>query len=531
MSQTRKRKKSSQKKVESPKLHDRVRRKLESRRGTHIVLLTIAVLALIVSILVFDTKLSLSGDNTEFIVLARSIASGQGMQNINSPTPRPTTKFPFGFPLFLAAVELLFPQNLIAMKGLVLLFFVGTLLVLYLLLKEHIGIWIALGVALFSIINPHLLDFSHQVMSEIPYLFFSVLALFLIQRCLKNSSILRNYWLIGGTLSLMYAYYVRAIGIALICGVLVYFLINREYKKALFITIAAVVIALPWQLRNSSLGGSSYLKQLILVNPYHRYMGFLDLHSFWTRIKINAQIYFLREIPRALLPTYRGIGDLGGILKVVGILGVGIYGFTLALMRKSLLALYLLFFMGICIIWPQVWSGMRFIIPIIPLFICFGLSGLLNLAKRIEPYIHRLSTVTVVSVSLLVFFASNVHSTVNLGHRSKGDYPPNWRNYFKCGQWLKRNTPEDTIVSCRKGYWMYVVSNRKTVGYRHTKDAETVIRGIEESKADFVIVEQLGFGSTPRYLVPAINKFPDRFQVAFFLDRPPTYVLRFIKSR
>ena len=58
--------------------------------------------ALFLGVWTFDSKLSLSGDNAEFITLARSLAQGEGLSYINSPDPRPSTKFPFGFPLLLA---------------------------------------------------------------------------------------------------------------------------------------------------------------------------------------------------------------------------------------------------------------------------------------------------------------------------------------------------------------------------------------------------------------------------------------------
>ena len=45
--------------------------------------------------------------------------------------------------------------------------------------------------------------------------------------------------------------------------------------------------------------------------------------------------------------------------------------------------------------------------------------------------------------------------------------------------------------------------------------------------ADFVVVDQLPFPSTARYLVPAIRKFPDRFRVVWHGKNPDTYVLDF----
>ena len=49
---------------------------------------------LAVSAWTFDEKLSYTGDNTEFIILARSVAQGQGLSLISRPVPTPGSKFP-----------------------------------------------------------------------------------------------------------------------------------------------------------------------------------------------------------------------------------------------------------------------------------------------------------------------------------------------------------------------------------------------------------------------------------------------------
>ena len=65
----------------------------------------------------FDAKLSLSGDNAEFIALAHSLAQGEGLLHINSPDPQPATKYPFGFPLLLAPMAWAFPGDWVPMKA------------------------------------------------------------------------------------------------------------------------------------------------------------------------------------------------------------------------------------------------------------------------------------------------------------------------------------------------------------------------------------------------------------------------------
>ena len=56
-------------------------------QGRRLIPVFIALCALLVGIWTFDPKLSLSGDNTEFITLARSLAQGEGLVHLNDPNP------------------------------------------------------------------------------------------------------------------------------------------------------------------------------------------------------------------------------------------------------------------------------------------------------------------------------------------------------------------------------------------------------------------------------------------------------------
>ena len=249
------------------------------------------------ALLVFNSQLSLSGDNAEFIILGRALASGQGYTYIQAPEPGLATKYPFGFPLLLAAVETLFPGSIVALKTLVVLLFALSLPVLYRFLRRHASPIPALLTCLLCLSSVALLDFSHQVMSEIPYLAASLLALLLLDRARSIRTLL------FAVLALMGAYYIRTAGITLVAAGIAFLALNRRYKDAGIVAVLAVLLALPWSLRNAAIGGTNYLRQLLSVNPYRPEEGVLTLGGFFERLFANVQIYGLREIPRAFLPT------------------------------------------------------------------------------------------------------------------------------------------------------------------------------------------------------------------------------------
>ena len=88
----------------TPSILARIETTLRHARAAWAVPAAAALAAVLLSLWTFDAKLSLSGDNTEFVTLARSMAAGDGLTYTNLPEPRTATKYPFGFPLLLAPV-------------------------------------------------------------------------------------------------------------------------------------------------------------------------------------------------------------------------------------------------------------------------------------------------------------------------------------------------------------------------------------------------------------------------------------------
>lgn len=114
---------------------------------------------------------------------------------------------------------------------------------------------------------------------------------------------------------------------------------------------------------------------------------------------------------------------------------------------------------------------------------------------------------------------------------AQGDYPPEWLNYFKIAEWIKQNTPPDTIVCSRKNELFYFFSDRLSVGYLFTRDEEKIINNLRDEKVDYIVVEQLGYKSTELLLVPALNKNSKFFSIVYRLQNPDTALIKFYRDR
>ncbi len=83
------------------------------------------------------------------------------------------------------------------------------------------------------------------------------------------------------------------------------------------------------------------------------------------------------------------------------------------------------------------------------------------------------------------------------------------------------------MVSCRKGQLFYLYANRWVTGFKNTLDQEELIENLKEKEVTHVVLEQLGYSSTSRYLYPAIKKYPGKFKVIHQLKNPDTYIMKF----
>ena len=84
-----------------------------------------------------------------------------------------------------------------------------------------------------------------------------------------------------------------------------------------------------------------------------------------------------------------------------------------------------------------------------------------------------------------------------------------------------------TVVCSRKPSVFYVYAGCHVCNFRYTEDDAELIRGLLTSQVDYVVLDQLGYAATGRYLYPAIQKHPELFDVVATFRFPQTVLLRF----
>src|SRR6266540_2607994 len=155
-----------------------------------------------------------------YILQAKSIWAGttnefiqqSAFTNDQSTTYVGPLAYPWGYPLILIPSYAIKGIHPLALKIPALFFYAGFLVCLYLLLKARLTEAESLLIVGLFAFNPLLLQFLDQILSDIPFLFFSTLSLWLITKKGRRST-QRNI-LIGAAIFLVT--FLRATGILLL---------------------------------------------------------------------------------------------------------------------------------------------------------------------------------------------------------------------------------------------------------------------------------------------------------------------------
>jgi hypothetical protein len=113
-----------------------------------------------------------------------------------------------------------------------------------------------------------------------------------------------------------------------------------------------------------------------------------------------------------------------------------------------------------------------------------------------------------------------------LNDEAKLDYPMPYQNYFRLGEFAKANVPADAQFATTKPALWYLFAERKATRIPTEADPAQFMLRLKEEGLNYVVVDQLGYGSVGRYFVPAYQAYPERFELVAQLPNPDTYIFK-----
>ena len=503
-----------------------------------------AVAAAFASLLTFDPKIYINGDNAEYMRMAERVLAGDLW---------PSSKYPPLFPYLLAPLQAIFGRSILPAKILVFVCYAGAALLLVPLFRRRLSG--ATGSILFfaALTVIPVLEFSHYVMSEVPFLLTLAAALAVADRWLsKERSAAGVGWLPGlvGALrnpdawllsfALAAGFYIRTAGVAVGAAIVLVFLLEKRWSDVAALLLLLLLFAVPWLVHSfTTPGGNPYFRQFLLVNPYYPEFGTLDAGGLFLRVRYNAVEYFRQILPLSILPIpYRSTYSPFSVQQVLlpwpiamALVGLLFGGILRGMWRKDVVAWSVLASLLLVLLWPPIWAGNRFLVPLVPL--CFlliaqgahALAEIPVLRRSLRASLRRGAAFALVAFLLLV----SVVSIAKYGAETK-QYPPEWKDYFDAVEWIRAHTAEDAIVIDRKAIFVEWIARRESRSFPREPDVEKMLDFLRESGAEYIVYPSLPYDDIQRFLVPAVASLSDYLTVeATFgeADEPTAFLFRF----
>jgi len=509
------------------------RAKGRSRRGDRLVVGACVFLSVLLCVARFEPKLHTGGDSAHYVLLAESLLqSGDGYADSMEPgDPVPQTKYPPGYPLMLAPLVALFGRNIPLLKVLSVVLTVGSVFIFTLFAEKRVdrGLWFVLCLAF--ALNPVIVDYSHWILSEAPFLFVTLVAFLFLEKSGEEESMGRSFWV--GLAAIVVAYYIRSIGLVFLVAGTLFYLLRRRWREFLWFNVVGAGLSLPWFVRNRVVGGTAtpYIDQFLLQSVYDPEAGYHDLWGMLGRVASNLWIYSVREMPRVLAGS-EGAWIDSFALKAISLVLCGFAAIGFVRTVRGRLGVAEIYFALSClavVLFEEVVSDVRYLVPLVPLillYVCEGVTAVARKVTSLDPAVPILATFALISTIGLLSQLQAIPQNVEMLRRyERGDryagYHPVWRSFFEASDWLGANTPVDAVITVRKPRLVHLWTGRKVVLYPFSTDADSVLDVV--LRTDYVVVDQIS-ATTGRYLVPAIRRAPERFQALHRTEEPSTFV-------
>lgn len=493
-----------------------------------------------------DKKVSVNGDNAYYYLLGKSIHEGQGYTYAFDQSHRPVDTYPPGYPFLLSILMFISKdiETLSLFSGLMLL---GSLLLLVRLFKQMEIPWqVSLATTLLILCNYHIASYAITTLSEVPYLLFTILTLLVLTRLNTAESMLKDWRFYAMILLLVFTYYIRSTGLALMAGVVFYLATQRRWKESILTAVIFIALGSIWIIRGKVLDiPSAYREAVVKINPYQPEKGNVNLDSMVVRVGDNLTRYVSKEIPSSMMPSilvnYKEPAGSGSWMLGLFCISLTLYGWWRLPKYKWLIAGYFIATFGILMLWPKQWFGTRFMMSLIPFMTMMILYAFYDLLTLLLQRVNKSWTFPALLFLPLIFLylkplqeapADNQnwqsYPLNRLNITGILDYQPNWKNYFALAKWAKDNTPKTAVIACRKPELFHLYADRYTCYFPFEKDLDKFIDGLKKEKVTHVVVDQLGFRQTGDYLVAALNARPQHFKVLQQLKDPDSWLLEFI---
>lgn len=367
--------------------------------------------------------------------------------------------YPWGYPLILTPVYALKGIHPLALKLPGLFFYAGFLATLYWLMKTRLGQIESLLIVCLFAFNPLLIRFLDQVLSDVPFLFFSTLTLLFMEGTQRLT--IRRLVLLG--ILIFLAYFIRTTGVLLLASfIVVEFLKAFNNRATLSRNLREVLVV-------CIIFGLLFLVSLLLFpeGETSHLMRFQEF-SMERAIRFTGS-YF------AVFSSFFGDGIVWQviyyILLVCFLVGAWIYR-----KQDTLFIVFFALWMIVLIVWPA-WQGPRFIFPLLPIFMYFAFQGMKVFLGKLSDRLAstgRWAMYGFWSLIILIFFftsSRNAYINIKNGRVINGPFDPYSQEVYK---YIEEKTPADSVIVFFKPRVMRMMTDHDSI---MSTECDRIVKG------------------------------------------------------
>lgn len=455
------------------------------------------------------------GDNAAYLSLAHALVEGRGYVDAYDPLGAPHTKYPPLFPLLLAGLVAAGATSWTAFKLLVAAATVLGVGVTYLWAQRRLGPWKAFSIAVLVAASAGVVYYSHWILSDPVFVLLVLASLGALERAEAKGWDPR--WIAFGAGAALGAYFTRSAGLPLLVAILAWLAMRGRLRMLVVVAAAFAVPLLSWWMWGRGAGVGDYVTEFWLVDPYQPGLGTVGLGGLTGRAVANGLAYATRHVPAAV------VGSQGAWTLALGIVLVGtaLWGWVIEARRKAGPAeLFIPLYVGLVLLWPQVWGGDRFVLPVLPLLLLYGAVALERATRRLGGGAQVLAAAAFVVLLLpaLGSWTGAVREARACGGAMPSGgpfacYGPRVTEFVAAADWAGSALPEGAAVMTRKPRIFYVMSGGvPSRTFPFDPDPDVQLAEADAVGARYVLLDRWD-GQAARFVGAAVRARPGAFCV------------------
>jgi hypothetical protein len=480
------------------------------------------------------------GDNAAYLALGYALSQGLGYVELWDPLVLPHTEYPPAFPLLLAGLMAVGVSSWVTFKMAMAVLVSAALILVFGWAGGRRGALAGLGVALLTLLSGGWIDASRWILSEPLFLALTFLSLWAGDRGglrweAEEGGDRSSAWLLVAGAAALLALLTRSAGLPLVLALAAMFLLARRRTALVIFGATTLVVGGAWGLRALRGGEGAYQSEFWMVNPYEPALGTIGFLDLPWRLWENLGIYLGSVLPAEWWPAS------GLSLVVLGLLlaALALAGWGRRLLRREVgtAELFLPLYAGLILLWPPVWSGDRFALPLYPILLLYAGEALVAGLARItgargegspgrqvaKGSPGRLVPLGVVAAGFLALALPAVPSWLETAGeagacraRAEADvfrcHAPAVAEFRDAAGWTGRGLPEEAVVLNRKPRIFYVLGGSRGRIFPFSRDPADLLREADRLGARYLLV---GFpdGVTLSYLPAVVEGSPGAFCV------------------